>query len=163
MSEIKPRGMVHACIPVSDLEVSRKFYTELLGLNFVNFSPAYQLIFLTAGKDYLILAKSETPINPNPEGKRRVHYAFAVHPGAAYDNAKAFLQKNGVVIFDEEDRKTGVFPGRQFYIHDPDRNVIEFSEFAGKEYCAAHGSPKLGRAEWAALCCWSFGASAILG
>ena len=36
MSEIKPRGMVHACIPVSDLEVSRKFYTELLGLNFVN-------------------------------------------------------------------------------------------------------------------------------
>ena len=89
------------------------------------------MIFLTTGKDYLLLAKSETPINPNPEGKRRVHCAFAVHPGAAYDNAKAFLQKNGVVIFDEEDRKTGVFPGRQFYIHDPDRNVIEFSEFAG--------------------------------
>jgi catechol 2,3-dioxygenase-like lactoylglutathione lyase family enzyme len=42
--------------------------------------------------------------------------------------------KNGVPIVDEEDRKTGIFPGRQFYIHDPDRNVIEFSEFAGKEY-----------------------------
>jgi len=134
MSEIKRRGMVHACIPVSDLDASKKFYTEMLGLNFVNFSPVYQLIFLTAGKDYLILAKSETPINPNPEGQRRVHHAFAVHPGAAYDDAKAFLLKNGVPIFDEEDRKTGVFPGRQFYIHDPDRNVIEFSEFAGKEY-----------------------------
>lgn len=134
MSAIKPRGMVHACIPVSDLEASKKFYTEMLGLNFVRFSPAYQLIFLTAGKDYLILAKSETPINPNPEGKRRVHHAFAVHPGAAYDEAKAFLQKNGVAIIDEEDRTTGVFPGRQFYIHDPDRNVIEFSEFDGKAY-----------------------------
>jgi len=83
MSEIKRRGMVHACIPVSDLDASKKFYTEMLGLNFVNFSPVYQLIFLTAGKDYLILAKSETPINPNPEGQRRVHHAFAVHPGAA--------------------------------------------------------------------------------
>ena len=92
------------------------------------------VIFLMAGKDYLILAKSETPINPNPPGKRRVHYAFAVHPGEAYDNAKAFLQKNGVAILDEELRSTGVFPGRQFYIEDPDRNVIEFSEFDGKEY-----------------------------
>jgi catechol 2,3-dioxygenase-like lactoylglutathione lyase family enzyme len=134
MSEIKPRGMVHACIPVSDLEASKKFYTEMLGLHFVRLSEAYQLVFLMAGKDYLILAKSETPINPNPPGKRRVHYAFAVHPGAAYDNAKAFLQKSGVAILDEELRTTGVFPGRQFYIEDPDRNVIEFSEFDGKEY-----------------------------
>lgn len=133
MSAIKPRGVVHFSIPVSDLEASKKFYTELLGLTFVTFSPAYQMIFLTAGKDYLILCKSETPIQPNPEGKRRVHHAFAVEP-AAYDGAKAFLQSNGVVIFDEEHRTTGVFPGRQFYIHDPDRNVIEFSEWTGKEF-----------------------------
>ena len=133
MSAIKPRGVVHFSIPVSDLEASKTFYTELLGLNFVRFSPAYQMIFLTAGKDYLILCKSETPIQPNPEGKRRVHHAFAVEP-AAYDDAKAFLQKNGVVIFDEENRTTGVFPGRQFFIHDPDRNVIEFSEWAGKPF-----------------------------
>jgi len=134
MSAIKPRGMVHACIPVRDLEVSKKFYTEMLGLHFVTLSEGYQLVFLMAGKDYLILAKSETPIQPNPEGKRRVHHAFAVHPGAAYDDAKDFLVKNGVPIFDEENRTTGVFPGRQFYIHDPDRNVIEFSEFDGKAY-----------------------------
>ncbi len=133
MSAIKPRGMVHACIPVSDLEISGKFYTEMLGLTFVRFSPAYQIVFLMAGKDYLILAKSETPINPNPEGKRRVHHAFAVHP-EAYEDAKAFLQSNGIAIIDEENRTTGTFPGRQFYIHDPDRNVVEFSEFTGKDY-----------------------------
>lgn len=133
MSAIKPRGVVHFSIPVSDLEASKKFYTELLGLTYVTFSPAYQMIFLTAGKDYIILAKSETPIQPNPEGKRRVHHAFAVEP-AAYDDAKAFLQNNAVVIFDEKRRTTGVFPGRQFYIHDPDRNVIEFSKWTGKEF-----------------------------
>jgi catechol 2,3-dioxygenase-like lactoylglutathione lyase family enzyme len=133
MTAIQPRGVVHFSIAVSDLEVSKKFYTELLGLKFVTFSPEYQMIFLTAGKDYVILCKSETPIQPNPEGKRRVHHAFAVHP-AAYDDAKRFLQDHGVVIFDEEDRKTGVFPGRQFYIHDPDRNVIELSEWQGRPF-----------------------------
>ena len=70
MSAIKPRGMVHACIPVKDLEISKKFYTEMLGLEFLRLSEAYQLVFLMAGKDYLILAKSETPINPNPPGIR---------------------------------------------------------------------------------------------
>ena len=108
MSAIKPRGVVHFSIPVSDLEASKTFYTELLGLNFVAFSPAYQMIFLTAGKDYIILAKSETPIQPNPEGKRRVHHAFAVE-SAAHDDAKAFLQKNGVVIFDEETERPACF------------------------------------------------------
>jgi catechol 2,3-dioxygenase-like lactoylglutathione lyase family enzyme len=133
MSAIKPRGVVHFSIPVSDLETSKKFYTEMLGLTFLRFSEAYQIMFLMAGKDYVLLCLSETPIQPNPEGKRRVHHAFAVEP-SAYEDAKAFLRNNGVEIFDEELRSTGTFPGRQFYIHDPDRNVIEFSEFTGKAY-----------------------------
>ena len=35
---------------------------------------------------------------------------------------------------DEEHRSTGTFPGRQFYIEDPDRNVIEFTEWSGKAF-----------------------------
>ncbi len=133
MSAINPLGVVHFSIPVSDLEASKKFYTEMLGLKFVAFSEAYQIMFFMAGKDYITLCLSETPIKPNPDGKRRVHHAFAVEP-AAYDDGKAAMQKNGIAIIDEESRTTGVFPGRQFYIHDPDRNVIEISEFTGKTY-----------------------------
>lgn len=133
MSVIKPRGVVHFSIPVSDLEVSKKFYTELLGLTFLRESPAYQMMFLQAGKDYIVLCKSETPIRPNAEGKRRVHHAFAIEPDA-YDAAKEFLQTNGVDIIDEEVRQGGTFPGRQFYFHDPDRNVIELTEWAGKAF-----------------------------
>jgi hypothetical protein len=44
---------------------------------------------------------------------------------------KAFLASKGIEIFEEEDRKKGVFVGRQFYIHDPDGAVIEFSEWDG--------------------------------
>lgn len=133
MSPIKPRGVVHFSIPVSDLEASKKFYTELLGLTFLRESPAYQLMFLSVGRDYVVLAKSDTPIQPNAEGSRRVHHAFAVEP-EAYEAAKTYLQENGVEIIDEEIRASGTFPGRQFYIHDPDGNVIELSEFSGKEY-----------------------------
>jgi len=133
VSSIKPRGVVHFSIPVSDLEASKRFYTEILGLTFLRESPAYQLIFLQAGKDHVVLAKSDTPIKPNAEGGRRVHHAFAIEP-AAYESAKAYLQENGVKIVDEENRTSGTFPGRQFYIHDPDGNVIELSEFGGKEY-----------------------------
>jgi catechol 2,3-dioxygenase-like lactoylglutathione lyase family enzyme len=91
------------------------------------------MMFLTAGKDYIVLCKSDTPIRPNADGNRRVHHAFAVEP-AKYDAAKAFLQENGVDIVDEEMRTSGTFPGRQFYIHDPDGNVIELTEFDGKDF-----------------------------
>ena len=133
MPLIKPRGVVHFSIPVSDLEVSKRFYVDLLGLNFLRESPAFQMMFLSVGKDYVVLAKSETPIRPNAEGSRRVHHAFAVEPHA-YEAAKDVLREHGVEIMDEEIRNTGTFPGRQFYIHDPDGNVIELSEFDGKAY-----------------------------
>lgn len=133
VSAITPRGVVHFSIAVSDLEASKTFYTELLGLTFLRESPAFQMMFLSAGKDYVVLAKSDTPIKPNADGSRRVHHAFAVEP-ASYDAAKAFLQENGVAIVDEEHRTSGTFPGRQFYIHDPDGNVIELTEFDGKEF-----------------------------
>jgi catechol 2,3-dioxygenase-like lactoylglutathione lyase family enzyme len=130
---IKPRGVVHFSLAVSDLEVSKKFYTELLGFTFVRHSPAYEMMFLTAGQDFVTLCKSETPIRPNPEGGRRVHHAFALDPDA-YDDAKNFLIENGVEIIDEENRTTGTILGRQFYIRDPDGNVIELNDWSGKEF-----------------------------
>lgn len=133
MSAIEPRGVVHFSIPVSDLEASKSFYTELLGLTFVRHSPAFGMMFLTAGQDYVVLCQSDTPIRPNAEGSRRVHHAFAVD-AAAYDKAKAFLQEKGVDIIDEENRTTGTIRGRQFYIHDPDRNVIELTDWAGRDF-----------------------------
>ena len=130
---IKPRGVVHFSLSVSDLEVSKKFYTEMLGLTFVRHSTAYEMMFLTAGQDFVTLCKSETPIQPNLKGRRRVHHAFALAPDT-YEDAKKFLWENGVEIIDEENRKTGTILGRQFYIHDPDLNVIELNDWNGREF-----------------------------
>ena len=125
---IETRGVVHFSIPVSDLDASRAFYTEVLGLKLVSDAPGYGMVFLRAGEDHVILCKSDTPIRPNAEGSRRVHHAFKVD-ASEYDRAKAFLASNGIAIIDEENRTKGVFVGRQFYIHDPDHNVIELSEW----------------------------------
>ena len=36
------------------------------------------------------------------------------------------LPSKGIAIFKQEERNEGIFVGRSAYIHDPDRNVIEF-------------------------------------
>jgi glyoxylase I family protein len=127
---IEPRSVVHFSIAVSDLNASRKFYTEILGLKLVQEAPAIGMVFLKAGDDHVILAKSDAPLQRNAKDSRRAHHAFKVDADK-YDDAKSFLASKGVEVFEEEDRKKGVFVGRQFYIHDPDGAVIEFTEWDG--------------------------------
>ena len=127
---IEPRSVVHFSIAVSDLDASRKFYTEILGLTLVQASPATGMVFLRAGNDHVILAKSDSPLQRDAKDSRRAHHAFKVDPDK-YEDAKASLASKGVEIFEEEDRKKGVFVGRQFYIRDPDGTVIEFTEWDG--------------------------------
>lgn len=127
---IEPTAVVHFSIAVSDLAASRKFYTEILGLTFIQDAPAAGMIFLRAGHDHVILARSEAPLIRDPKDSRRAHHAFKVDADK-YDAAKAFLTAKGVEIFEEENRERGVFVGRQFYIHDPDGTVIEFTEWDG--------------------------------
>ena len=127
---IEPRSVVHFSIPVSDLDASRKFYSEILGLKFVHHAPEIGMVFLRAGEDHVILAKVDAPLQRSAKDRRRAHHAFKIDPDK-YEDAKAFLASKGVEVFEEEDRKKGVFVGRQFYIHDLDGSVIEFTEWDG--------------------------------
>ncbi|MBI2291496.1 MAG: VOC family protein [Betaproteobacteria bacterium] len=127
---IEPKGVVHFSIAVSDLAASRNFYTQILGLKLVNDASANGMVFLRAGDDHVILARSDAPLQRGAADSRRAHHAFKVD-AAKYDDAKAFLASKGVEVFEEENRKKGVFVGRQFYIRDPDGTVIEFTEWDG--------------------------------
>ena len=127
---IEPRSVVHFSIAVSDLDASRKFYTDILGLTLVQSAPTAGMVFLRAGNDHVILAKSDAPLQRDAKDSRRAHHAFKVDPDK-YEDAKAFLASKGVDVFEEEDRQKGVFVGRQFYIHDPDGAVVEFTEWDG--------------------------------
>ncbi len=122
---IETTGVVHFTIPVSDLDRSEQFYREILGLETVSRAPEpVNLMFMKSGEDYVVLAKSKTPINPNPGDERFVHHAFGVALDK-YEESRAYLMEMGVHIVHEEERLDGVFQGKQAHFHDPDRNVLE--------------------------------------
>ena len=65
---------------------------------------------MKSGEDYVVLAKSKTPINPNEGDERFVHHAFGVALDK-YEESRAYLEEKGVHIIHEEERVDGVFPG----------------------------------------------------
>ena len=123
---IETKGVVHFTISVSDPDRSEEFYRNVLGLKVVQKVPSVGMVFLMSGDDYVILTRSKTPIDPNPGKEFFVHHAFRIDVDK-YEQAIAHLKKNGVEPFFEEDRREGIFVGRQAYFHDPDRNVLEIS------------------------------------
>ena len=98
---IEPRSVVHFSIAVSDLDASQKFYTEILGLTLVQTAPANGMVFLRAGNDHVILAKSDAPLQRDAKDSRRAHHAFKVD-SESYEDAKTFLASRGVEVFEEE-------------------------------------------------------------
>src|SRR5262245_66443581 len=120
---IEPKGVVHFSIAVSDLEASRKFYTEILGLTLIQSATASGMVFLRAGKDHVILARSDAPLKRDAKDSRRAHHAFKVD-SETYEAAKAFLADKGVEVSEAEDRKKGVFVGGTVNGRDPDGTII---------------------------------------
>lgn len=123
MVEIK--GLAHFTIPVSDLDDSVRFYSDIVGLKFINKVPPAKLAFLDAGGVCVILSERKGPINPVLDNNNGVHHSFVVNPGK-YEAALDHLRANGVEIFFEEDRQGGVVNGPRAYFRDPDGTVLEF-------------------------------------
>jgi len=119
---LKPQGVVHFTIPVKDLDRSEKFYTDIMGMERLGRNS--HMVFMRAGADCLVLTLSQQLIEPNAGDAHDIHHAFRVS-APDYELAKAFLAENGIRVFKEEERRSGMFQGRSAYFHDPDRNVLE--------------------------------------
>ncbi len=124
MVEIK--GVAHFSIPVSDVDKSAKFYTEIVGCKFLSARPDKKITFLDAGGVCLLLIKRPAPINKAPlEMSDGVHHAFMID-ATQYQSALDALRAKGVEIFFEEDRRGGVIDGPRAYFRDPDGTALEF-------------------------------------
>jgi len=113
---------LHFSLPVTDLNRSRSFYEGVLGMKVVEQSP--RMVFLQTGDDYLILAKGNDVMKYDTSKSTPVHHAFKVKP-EEFQSSIDDLRKNGVEVFNIEDRNTGVFWGPQAYFLDPDGNKLE--------------------------------------
>lgn len=129
------KSVAHFSIPVSDIERSTRFYTEIVGCRHLETVARGTMAFLDAAGTCLILVKHDPPINPVPENHGGVHHAFAV-AHEDYTAALDHLRKSGVEITFEENRQGGVVNGPRAYFQDPDGTVLEFidlTNYAGAQ------------------------------
>jgi glyoxylase I family protein len=124
MPEIK--GVAHFSIPVSDVDRSLKFYTEIVGCKFLTQRPDQGITFLDAGGVCLLLIKKPAPVHAGaPDMSDGVHHAFILD-AAHYQPAVDRLRAQGVDVFFEEDRRGGTIDGPRAYFRDPDGTVLEY-------------------------------------
>jgi catechol 2,3-dioxygenase-like lactoylglutathione lyase family enzyme len=133
MTEIK--GVAHFSIPVSDMERSKRFYTEIVGCRHLATIPPGNMAFLDAGGVCVILVKHAPPINRRLDDHNGVHHSFIVD-GHAYKAALDHLRSKGVEVEFEEDRQGGIVNGPRAYFRDPDGTVLEYidlTSYAGSK------------------------------
>jgi catechol 2,3-dioxygenase-like lactoylglutathione lyase family enzyme len=119
------KSVAHFSIPVSDVALSTRFYSEIVGCRHLATVAGGKMAFLDAAGTCVILVGRDPPINPKPDDHGGVHHSFAV-AHEDYPAALAHLRANGVEITFEEDRQGGVVNGPRAYFRDPDGTVLEF-------------------------------------
>jgi glyoxylase I family protein len=120
----------HAAIICSDYAVSRRFYTQVLGLAVVAehwraARRSWKLdLALPDGSQVELFSFEDRPARPSwPEARGLRHLAFAVADVAA---AKARLESQGVKV---EDIRIDEYTGRRFtFFADPDELPLELYE-----------------------------------
>lgn len=120
----------HIAIICSDYEVSKRFYTEIMGLNMIREvyrkERASYKLDLAIGEQYVIELFSfpdppERPSRPEACGLR--HLAFAVEH---VEGKRLELQTKGLTC---EEIRIDEFTGKQFFFtQDPDGLPLEFYE-----------------------------------
>lgn len=112
------------CLYVKDLEVTKSFYSNMLGLELISFVPNRH-VFFRVGDEVLLCfdpkaTEAETSLPPHfAYGKQ--HIAFEVAKDQ-YDSWKEMLTKSGVSITHEHHWKEDLY---SFYFDDPDGHVLE--------------------------------------
>ena len=125
------QGIHHIAIICSDYDRSKKFYTEVLGLQIIRevYREARQSfkLDLAIGDQYVIElfsfpAPPPRPSTPESCGLR--HLAFLV---SNVEKAKEALESKGVIV---EPVRTDEFTGKRFtFFADPDGLPLEFYSF----------------------------------
>ena len=112
-------GIHHVSIVVTDLERSRRFYGQVLGLREIP-RPAtfdFVVVWYDLGAQHIHLVPRETADAPSAR-----HFALQVEDAAA---AREHFATFGVPT-----RETTPIPGcDRFFVHDPDGNLIEIMQW----------------------------------
>jgi catechol 2,3-dioxygenase-like lactoylglutathione lyase family enzyme len=109
------RGIGHVGLKVSNLEKSRKFYHDILGLK--NEAKGTRAAFVPSGSDILVLYKAGA-------GTSDFHFGFRLDSPSQVDEWKRWLRSNNIRIYED---MMGEDHPRSIKFRDPDGHWIEIA------------------------------------
>jgi catechol 2,3-dioxygenase-like lactoylglutathione lyase family enzyme len=116
------RELGHVALFVRDLDATRRFYRDILGLKETGVAKGGRIVFFSAGVHHHdISCELARAPGPGPQSKGvpgLYHIAFDVgHDEAALAQARAWVEAHGLTPFGET--------SRSFSVRDPDGHEIE--------------------------------------
>ena len=121
----------HCSVIITDVERSRLFYRDVLGLKEINKPRTFDFVVLwfDLGSMHIHLLLKEETDTVSPR-----HFALRVADAA---KARAYFRKQGLAI-----QETTLIPGAdRFFIHDPDGNRIEIIQWL-RPYSSEENAPR---------------------
>ena len=121
----------HCSVIIRDVERSRRFYRDVLGLKEINKPRTFDFVVLwfDLGNMHVHLLLKEEPDTISPR-----HFALRVADAA---KARASFREQGVAI-----QETTLIPSAdRFFIHDPDGNRIEIIQWL-RPYSSEENAPR---------------------
>ena len=123
----------HVSVLITDIERSRRYYRDLLGLKEIAKPRTFdfKVLWFDLGNQHLHLLVKEKPDALSPR-----HFALRLRDVQA---ARTYLAAKGIVV-----EETTVIPGAdRFFIYDPDGNRIEMVQWIESYDPAASGAASL--------------------
>src|SRR5436190_7814647 len=121
------RTLDHFAFPVRDLPRAEKFYTEIVGLQFVtqrkNADGSPRHTYVKAGDNIIGLNLPGIQAEASPSGALR--YAIAVNPEPIFRSTVERIKDAGVVYSEARDHASGSPFLRSFRLTDFDQNHFE--------------------------------------
>ena len=114
--------MRHIALRVRDIERSKAFYQDILGMEVV-WAPDPQNVYLSSGCDNLALHELAQEAEPSPAQQQLDHFGFAIESiERVRELEKEFRDKGVKIIHPFKVHRDG---SASFYCADPDGIVIQ--------------------------------------